>query len=163
MKDAKTERRPVTTAHIISEQLTNLLGRHVVAKPGAVTTWKTPYVVAAYTDHLGTVVAACIYSPPVAASLGAALTMIPIDRAKEVAKSATFEGLIYDNFHEVCNIMVCFFEEATKATLTLLDVQTVRATASPGVESLLKDATHRTDVEISVEGYLAGSMTLLTA
>jgi hypothetical protein len=122
----------------------------------------TPFVVGAYQDDAGKIVALALFDLPLAAYTGAALTMIPAGTAETDIRAGALTGSIEENVPEVLNICVGFFGTASTPPIRL-------ARVCPGsdlpaeITALLESGTSRLDLRLEIAGYGDGSLTLLAA
>ncbi len=102
-------------ARQICEMLSGLVGRSVspeaVASPPKIDA--KPAYIATYVNEDGSVVGLCRCDLAAAASLGAALSMLPAGRVDDCIRSSSLDEMLYENFWEVCNVVSVFLTPHT--------------------------------------------------
>ena len=159
------ERKPANVG-AIAKYLSDLMGRDVEAKAvAAMDDVGGGAVVASYTDDNGGVEALCVCDVGAAASLAAALSLVGPAQVQDAAKAQKIDGVLRENFHEVCNILGRLVSESTSGIdteqLRLRELSDV-ADAPEDVATLLGAPAARVDTNISVQGYSGGYLALLT-
>jgi hypothetical protein len=113
-------------------------------------------LVAIYVDESGQPRAACVCPLGTAATLGAALSLIPSSRVTEVLRAGKLDESLLENFSEVCNVMVAFLDLPAMPPLTLSEVTTGALPAG------VFDDAPRAIIQVDINGYDEGVL-LLTA
>ena len=146
----------------VADILGVLLGKTVNAKKIPPAAPADPWAaVAAYKSAEGTV-AVCRCDLPMAVFAGAGLSMIPSSRAEECVRTKDVDGTLLENLQEVMNVASRFFNRSGGAHLKLDAVRVVPTTPLPAdVQAILTHAGHRLDLEIGIQDYGKGRMTLL--
>ncbi len=112
--------------------------------------------VASYADSKGKTVAICIFDLGAAAYLGAALSLIPESRVSDMVASGAIDEIVFENFGEVCNIMLSLFGNAasTEAVKPMAEV----TGGAPSRATRLLKSPKRTEVGLNVDGYGSGTI-----
>lgn len=143
--------------------MSEFTGRHVsaAAAEGKIRLNEGPGYIATYTDAASSIVGLCRCDIAGAASLGAALTLLPPARVENSVRDGTLDELLLENFAEVCNVMSRAFTAAALPSVTLGKIHEAPVAAiDAGVEPE-QDGKARLDIHIDVLGYTNGEMTLL--
>jgi hypothetical protein len=123
---------------------------------------KTPAVVSLFATDDGTVTVAWISDIGFAASAGAALTMIPDSQVDACVTRGGLEGMVYENYQEIMNIVASLFNGPGAAHTKLVSVQHVPKQPLPEAgAALLKKSEGRLDLEIEIPRYRAGRVSVL--
>jgi len=144
----------------IARLLTNTLAKTVdvsvaprgVRAPGS--------VIAVYKNHEGVPVAAVACEISVAASLGAALVLIPANTAKEAAAGGSLPDTIYETMYEVFNICAQLLRADKTHRMSLDRVYVPGDDIPEDVAAVFKDKEHRAHIHVSVDGYESGLVTM---
>ncbi len=142
----------------VPKVLGTLLNKPVTAAQGQAVS--SPSVAATYIDQQGGVGAVCLVDASFAAYAGAALTMIPSDVAASEIKTGQLSSEILENLQEVFNVMVAFFNQGKVPHIRFADMHATPADFPAEVETLRNGDAQHTDIEITIGGYGAGTMTL---
>ncbi len=149
-------------ARQICEMLSGLVGRSVspeaVASPPKIDA--KPAYIATYVNEDGSVVGLCRCDLAAAASLGAALSMLPAGRVDDCIRSSSLDEMLYENFWEVCNVLVRVFNAPHQPVLSLKTMDALPLSSDAGVD-LAAPPSSRVDVGIAVQGYQDGILTLM--
>lgn len=78
--------------------------------------------IAVFQDDAGADVALCFCDWPIAAGLGAALTMIPAPAAEDMVADKELSDLVRDNLYEVMNMFSSLFMDNDSSHLKLVEV-----------------------------------------
>lgn len=118
-------------------------------------------VAARYVDGAGRDTAMCVAEVPLAAAVGAALSMMPPASAKEWGQSGVLPEVIAQNFYEVANVLAKVIggndERCVLAELTVhADFEQLPH------DELIQSSSHPLHLAIDVEGYGSGRLTLAT-
>jgi len=151
--------RKLPEPHALGQLLSGLLGRNVKVK--AVTKHPLPatlsVVAARYAAEDGQLVVACVSDLRFAAMAGAALTMVPAGIAKAGVDAGQLSDSLKDNFSEVLNIVAQLVTSAGHSRVLLQKMELTRPPLAADVAALL--AGPRVDLDVTIEGYGAGSVT----
>lgn len=156
--------RSLPKADDLGRLFSELLDKQVTAKaarPGA-PPQKGPWIAATYGSDENAAVA-LLSDLNAAASLGAALSMLPAGRAEESVKSGTLEDVIRENFHEVCNVVTGLLNKpaAPGLVLTPLHLHGLLDEKDPKIAEFQAKRDSRLNMDIQVQGYAAGAMVLI--
>jgi hypothetical protein len=110
----------------------------------------------------GQPVSLCGADANLAASFGAAFSMLPAGMAKECAKSRELTDVMIDNVREIMNICTRLVMDATSPHLRLEQIYPVKALAAPAA-ALLAAPKERREFTIQLPKYGGGVITLLSA
>ena len=159
---------PLPPAYPLAQLIGELIGRDVTARAAkAVPADLRQQAVAVYDDDQKAMRAIAYCDLPVAASLGAALILIPSARVEDCIKAKALDQQLADNVYEVFNVMSAIFPQHGGPRLVLRSVHH-RGELPADAKALLDRATklkpsERADLDVSVEGYQSGRMVLLAA
>ena len=150
----------------IARMLSDLLGRAVEAEPGKPAgdlTTKGPSLVVTYAPRGDgeQIAAVCISDIPNAASLAAALTMVPASRVEESVRAKKLDEVLLENFREVCNVMITLLNQDSLPAVSLRELHLVPPTLPADLTGRIAKPSGRVDVEVAVDGYDGGKLTLL--
>lgn len=109
----------------------------------------------------GEPVALCGADANLAATWGAALSMLPVAAAKEAAKTRELSGVMVDNVREIMNICTRLVMDATSLHLKLDQVYPVKSLPAPAA-ALLGTAQGRREFQIQLPKYGGGVLAFLT-
>lgn len=141
---------------LIGKKVTVRSGRPVVLSPNA------PVAIATYVRDDGSVGAVCIFDMPLACAAGAALASIPPNVAEESVRDKKMSEAIYDNFKEVLNIASQIFCAPGGARVHSRNIYMAPPERVPSAAALvITKPIGRADLEISIPGYMAGTVTML--
>ncbi|MFK7964379.1 MAG: hypothetical protein AB8C46_10500 [Burkholderiaceae bacterium] len=101
--------------------------------------------IAVFQDDDGKDVALCYCDWPLAAGLGAALTMIPAAAAEDMASDKELSDLARDNLYEVMNMFSSLFMDNDSAHLKLVEVFPNGTKDVPAIDGDLQTATFKLD------------------
>lgn len=118
-------------------------------------------VAARYVDAAGRDAAMCVAEVPLAAAVGAALSMMPPASAKEWGQSGVLPEVVAQNFYEVANVLAKVIggkdERCVLAELTVhADFEQLPH------DELIQSSSHPLHLAIDVDGYGSGRLTLAT-
>jgi hypothetical protein len=97
-----------------------------------------------------------------AASFGAALSMLPPLAAKEAAKARELTAVMIDNVREIMNICTRLAMDATSPHLRLEQIYPVKSLPVPA-SALLGAPKGRREFQVQLTKYGGGVLTFLTA
>ncbi len=144
----------------ISQLFHNLVGRatKAAAVPAAPLTPQTKGVFALFADGAGAIVGVMHFDLKLACSAGAALALIPAGIAREgVTKGVVPEGIL-DNTKEVINVARTLIGGG--AQLKRIDLA-LPTPIPPELDALMKKPVARADLNVEIQGYDAGRLTIL--
>jgi hypothetical protein len=110
----------------------------------------------------GAPVALCGADANLAASLGAALSMLPVGAAKEAAKSRELTSAMTDNMREIMNICTRLVMDTGSPHLRLDQVYTVKSLPAPAT-ALLGAHKGRREFRVQVPKYGGGVLTVMSS
>ena len=141
----------------LASTLRSLFGRAVTGKvlPALVAPVATS-LTASYELDDGTVGGACILDVQLAASLGAALALMPPAVAAEAVRRGALDAALLENVHEVLNICTGLFEGGDAPHVRLGAVGA--GAVPPAVQAMLKVPRNTVCSEVAVQGYPAGRL-----
>ena len=142
--------------------LGTLMGREIHATAGAPMQMDVGdvFMVGVYAFEKKSVVGALVIDLPLAASLGAALTMITPASVRSTVLTGKIGESMWDNLFEVFNISCQFFGGDRKGEVELHKVYRHPETLPLKVLQYLKNAKFRMNIDAEVEGYGPGQMGL---
>ena len=117
---------------------------------------------AVYLDARPRIAGVLVLDRDLAIRSSAALSMFPAQQAQAFVESG-MDASLRENFHEVCNVATCLFQDEFATSVRLAKVFHVPSQQPPPLFKLLKAAGHRKDIQIDIEGYGSGLATLLVA
>jgi hypothetical protein len=110
----------------------------------------------------GEPVALCGADTNLAATFGAAFSMLPVGAAKEAAKARELTAVMIDNVREIMNICTRLVMDATSPHLKLEQIYPIKSLPAPA-SKLLGAAKSRREFQIQLPKYGGGVLTFLTA
>jgi len=143
--------------------LSGLLNRPVKAKPAAAPSAPTMKFVGLFGRGDGQAGAACFADLPLAAYAGAALVMIPSDVAQQSARSKDIDPMLAENFAEICNVLSRLFADDDTIRVKLEGTAFPPAALPETVTKLYGAAKQKLDLEIAIDGYGSGRLSLRVA
>jgi hypothetical protein len=152
-------------AKTLKDALEQLYGRDVYVRPAKAIAVPKGAVgeVAVFRHDDDTLAALCIADLPFAASCGAALTMIPPPVVAEQLKAGAIADTVEENFREVMNVCSALLNPPGSRHVRLVEVVNQAKTAPKPADALLPAAKDTLHVEIEIDGYPTGHVTLLAA
>ncbi len=147
------------TPDAVARVLRDLFGKGVTPKKVAVPLPMSPKAFAAtYIDDRDALVGICLCDIPLAATMGAALALVPPDAANAAVKAGKLPGEMLDNFREVLNILHRQFGAVHVRFKDLVQPgDKIPANVTAGTT---KPAS-RLDLEVAVVGYAVGRLSFL--
>jgi hypothetical protein len=109
----------------------------------------------------GEPVALCGADANLAATWGAAFSMLPVAAAKEAAKTRELTGVMIENVREIMNICTRLVMDATSLHLKLDQVYPAKSLPAPAA-ALLGAAQGRREFQLQLPKYGGGVLTFLT-
>lgn len=159
---------PLPPAYPLAQMLGELVGSDVTAQRAKpVPADIRQQAVAVYDDDQKVLRAIAYCDLPVAASLAAALIVLPSGRVGDCIKAKALDQQLTDNVYEVFNVMSAIFPQHGGPRLILRSVHH-RGELPDDARALLDrvatlKSSERADLDISVSGYESGRMVLLAA
>ena len=147
----------------LGEQLTSLLGRETTATeaPGP-NSFDDSCHTARYFTRDDKLAALCQVDLAVAAFLGAALAMVPAGGAEEAVKDGDLGANLTDAYSEVANIMAGLLCSDGYPHVRWVSIAKSLGALDDDDKAIMAKPHKRIDVEVDIEGYGAGKMTILT-
>lgn len=143
----------------VAAVLKGILNKDVIAKEAKVATPSGPKTYIGYYDDGGQ---GCegvwVADLPLAAAMGAALSLIPAGVAQEAVKAGELTHDILDNAREVANIMANSFQIKR---VRLAGFGRGDAPLPDDVRALIAAPAQRLVVSVEIKGYVGGTMVLL--
>lgn len=144
----------------LTHQWTQLIGRKVTVKDGPAP--GASYALATYIADDGHVAALGLFDAAVAASLGAALILIPAGVARDAAKEQDLPESLSGSFQEVANVTSSLFARLG-VHVKLRDVAYGPTTPPADVAAVLAAPKQRLNMTVTVDGYDPGAGAFLLA
>ena len=110
----------------------------------------------------GNPVALCGADANLAATFGAAFSMLPVGAAKDAAKSRELTGVMIDNMREIMNICSRLVMDATSPHLKLDQIYATQSLPAPAA-ALLGSPGGRKEFQVQLPKYGGGVLTFLSA
>ena len=110
----------------------------------------------------GTPAALCGADANLAATFGAAFSMLPVGACKEAAKARELTGVMIDNVREIMNICSRLVMDATSPHLRLDQVYPAKSLPAPAT-ALLGAPNGRREFQVQLPKYGGGVLTFLSA
>lgn len=148
----------------LGQQIGTLVGRAaVVSESEGRNRFEKSCHVAYYVTSEDALASFCVVDLSLAAYLGAALAMIPSDIAQEEIDSGELGEDLLDAYYEVANIMAALLCADGTPHVRLLGIDVAGMPYESAVLATIKDPGHRIDIQVDVDNYGSGVLTLLTA
>ncbi len=122
---------------------------------------KNKTVVVLYGADDGTTEVVCMCDIKLAAAAGASLTMLPAGNVDDAVKAGGIESHLTGNVHEVFNVLGSLFVGDKPGSGSIRELQASANALPEDVASLVKSSKVRVDVELNVDGYGGGSLSLV--
>ncbi len=154
--------KDLPTADAVGKLIASLVGKSVTAKPGqALKELPKGGVVVVCVDEAQAVVAIIVTDVAMAAAAGASLAMIPAAAAQDAARSGALPPNMAENFREVTNVMTSLLTTGSGRVVRQAEfsVGAVPAQAS----GVMSTPSGRLDLEVEVQGYGKGALSILVA
>jgi hypothetical protein len=110
----------------------------------------------------GSPVALCGVDANLAATFGAAFSMLPVAVAKDAAKSRELTSVMVDNMREIMNICSRLVMDATSPHLKLDQIYPAKSLPAPAA-ALLGAPSGRREFQVQLPKYGGGVLTFLSA
>ncbi len=114
-----------------------------------------------FISDVGAPVAMCGADVNLAASFGAAFSMLPAAAVKDAAKSRELTGVMIDNLREIMNICTRLVMSDTSPHLKLEQIYPVKALPAPAA-TLLGASSGRCEFQIQMPKYGGGILSLVS-
>lgn len=144
-----------------------LLGS-ALRKPTKLTAIKPPpaadlAIAGLFVDGQNKVVGALMADLPMACYAGAAFSLIPADAARDSIKAKELDEFMRENFSEVLNICSSLFNLERTHRVRLSATNYPPSAPAGELAALAAKPAKRMDVDVEIEGYGRGRMSLLLA
>ena len=147
------------TPDAVARVLRDLFGKAVTPKKVPAPFAMSPKAFAAtYLDDRDALVGICMCDLPLAATMGAALALVPPDAANTAAKAGKLPSEMLDNFREVLNIL---HRQFGAVHLRFKDLVQPGDKIPANVAAGTAKPASRLDLEIAVAGYSGGRLSFL--
>lgn len=154
--------KALPTADAVAKLITSLAGKNVTAKIGpAAKQIPKGAAVAVCVDEMPHAVAVILADVPFAAAAGAALAMIPPSAAQDAVRAGGLPPNIADNFREVANIMCSLLTASGGRGVRLAEFSVTGV--PPAADAVLGAAGARLDLEVDVQGYGKGQLSIISS
>jgi hypothetical protein len=157
---------PMPLPETVASVLTDLLGKEVRVKLGKPFALRpgSPIIFSLFRDDQGKAATVMTCDLLLAAYTGAALALISSGVEQEVMRMRKLPDNLFENFREVVNIVGgTLFNSPATPHLVLCEVITSPGSLSPELKPLLHNPASWLFIDVSIEDYGNGKMTLLTA
>jgi hypothetical protein len=122
-----------------------------------------PFCVVLFRDDQGGPGAIMLCDLATSIYTGAALTVMPPETAREAVDSKTLDDNMFENFKEVMNILGgSLFNSPDTPHLVLREIWMTPAKLPSELEPLFTQPSERADMDLTIEEYGDGKLTLLT-
>ena len=155
---------PLPTALDVRELLEGLLGRDVEAEltsAGADPRKHPGAMVGAYVDDGLQLRAVVVLDLALAAAVGAAIGLMGVRVAEEVLRTELLSPALYDNASEILNVAASLFNAEGAPHVRLYEAYAPREILPADVDQRLRGMARRMDLELEVNGYGAGRMSVV--
>lgn len=154
--------KDLPTANAIGKLIASLVGKSVTAKPGqALKELPKGGVAVVYVDEAQTVVAIIVTDVAMAAAAGASLAMIPVGAAQDATRSGVLPPNMAENFREVTNVMASLLTTGSGRVVRQAEFSVGAVPAQAG--GVMSNPSGRLDLEVDVQGYGKGALSILVA
>lgn len=145
----------------VGKLISSLVGKPVSHKPAPAMKKLPPGgAVGVFVNEARQPVALVIADLAVAAASGAALAMIPAGAAQDAVKAGALPANMADNFREVINVMSTLLTGHAGKGVRLTDFDVGKLPEPAG--ALFAAPAGRLDLELEVQGYGKGALSVLT-
>ena len=147
----------------LHELFAGLLGRPVKvssSKP-IVMFGKEQWVVGVYIDDDDKLAGLSVTDISLANHAGAALSMVPSGQAEAGAKANTVSDELFMNYREILNVAANLYPAAGGKHVRLSDVVYAKPKVDPEFVKLIRKPKSRVDVNVAVDGYGVGRISLV--
>ena len=152
------------TKESIGQMLEMLLGRTIetASIPEPEKPPEAP-IVGVYVADDGEVLAVCLWELPLAAGVGAALSLLPKSSVLDSVKAGKLEENVGENLSEVSNIFAGLFNSSNMRRAALQKVYDPGELLPIDVRRIMERPAARVDVHVAVQGdYQEGTLSILS-
>jgi hypothetical protein len=160
--NAVIDTSPLPNRHALRTLIEGLVGRDVDLKDCDPLTAKTTNVIAVYVTDKLTVSALAVIDLEGAARLGGALAMLPRGGVDDAIAERDLTGMIRDNAYEVLNVLAAVFNVENAPHVRLYEMYGPNGSVPADVLALSQALGSRLDIELTVAGYGAGRLSVVT-
>lgn len=154
---------PLPVRATVRDLLADLLGRDVqvaVAPPQTLDSGRPSYA-ATYEWDDGGVAAVTIWDLPLAAGAGSAIGMSPAEEVGDAVEAGALSEDLREFFHEVVNVVAKVLNSPETPHVKLRSLDAVPGEVARDVAELVLEPGARQDLDVTVDGYGKGTLTLL--
>lgn len=146
----------------VSRMLAGIVGRSVTATKAAPSNLqlKQPRIYGVYQDRITPDACMAVFDLPLSAYAGGAMLTFPACAIKDSLKSAHLEDGILDTLREIMNIFAQLFNAHGHQKFVQLYCSPEELTEAG--RAVLENPTGRLDLNVSIDGYGSGQVTLMT-
>ena len=146
----------------LGQKLGTLVGKTTVCSESATpNTFEENCHTARYLTRDDQLVGLCQVDLSIAAALGASLAMIPAGAAEDAVKEGDLGTNLTDAYSEVANIMAGLLCADGSPHVRWTNIAANLGALTDADKAILSSPANRVDVEVDVDGYCGGKMTLL--
>ncbi len=124
-------------------------------------TTEDPMVVAAYENDEDKVAGLCLCDVQAVNRLGAALSMIPVEVANKNIEAHQVTDEVMSNLNDLMDMISQFLKNPHLPGLKLKAILSSSETLSEGITALAKDPAARLDLEVKLQNYGPGYLSIL--
>ncbi|MFT5441383.1 MAG: hypothetical protein ACI8W3_000424 [Myxococcota bacterium] len=146
----------------LGKQLGALVGKTAICSESATpNTFEESCHTARYLTRDDQLVGLCQVDLSIAAALGASLAMIPVGAADDAVKEGDLGANLTDAYSEVANIMAGLLCADDSPHVRWTNIAANLGALTDADKVILNSPANRVDVEVEIDGYGGGKMTLL--
>jgi hypothetical protein len=160
--NALVDSSPLPSRHALRTLIEDLIGRDVQLKDADPIPARSSNLVAVYVTDKLTVSAVAVVDLEGAARIGGALGMLPRGGVDDAIAERALSPLIRDNCYEVLNVLSAAFNTDGAPHVRLYQLYGPNGTVPADVASLSQVIGSRVDVELTVGGYGAARLSVIT-
>ena len=151
------------TPEAIRELFEGMVGRSVAVNPAKplLVLGKQQWILGVYDDDDNALAGAALADVSLANFAGAALALVPPERAQSGATEGSLSEELSANFYEILNVGASLYPAAGGPHVRLVKMTTDQPKSA--IVKLIRKPKSRTDVTIKVEGYGQGRITFVAA
>lgn len=123
----------------------------------------TPMAIAVYVTDRNELGGLVFCDVPLAASLGAALILLPPNATQDAVKANKVPDNLAENCREVLNVGARWFNAPLRPHVRLADVAWNQVAMPPKLAAYAQAANNRLDVALQIPGYQQGTISILAA
>jgi hypothetical protein len=153
---------PLPSRHALRTLIEGLVGRDVELKDCDPVSAKTTNVIAVYVNDKLAVSALVVVDLEAAARLGGALAMLPRGGVDDAIAERDLTGMIRDNTYEVLNVLAAVFNVENAPHVRLYEMYGPNGSVPTDILALSQALGSRLDIQLTVAGYGAGKLSVIT-